>query len=300
MHTLLSGRYEQGLGEFDLVIVDEAAQLTVPATLGAIRLAKRFVLIGDHRQLPAVVVGEGYRSGITAEAEANGNDLDVSLFEILSDRLAGGRGLVHLREQYRMNSAICEIPRGCGTRAKLRPATRDIGAGRLQLSLDAALNDPALSPHKPIVVIDVSPNAEGGPRTSVSEARVVCKLVRGLHDAGFPVFDRKRPLGVIAPFRAQVARIRTELEAEFPDHREQIRRMVDTVDRFQGSECDAVIVSLATGDGKIHELAKKSPPPERRHHTCPAQTDTAGLCPGDPRRPALPRSAGADRTGRGV
>jgi DNA replication ATP-dependent helicase Dna2 len=258
VHTLLSGRYEQALGDFDLVIVDEAAQLTVPATLGAIRMAQKFVLIGDHRQLPAVVISKGYQSGMTAAAGADGNDLDVSLFEILSERLEakGGEGLVHLRDQYRMNSAICQIPSQLWYGGELRPADKKTSAGRLELPLEAAITDPALSPEKPIVVIDVEPNAEGGPRTSLSEARIVRKLVRGLVDAGFPAFDTRRPLAVIAPFRAQVARIRTELEAEFPDRREEIRRMVDTVDRFQGSECDAVIVSLATGDGKIHELAR--------------------------------------------
>ena len=37
---------------FDVVIVDEASQLTEPMTLAAINHAKRFVLVGDHRQLP--------------------------------------------------------------------------------------------------------------------------------------------------------------------------------------------------------------------------------------------------------
>lgn len=43
---------------FDVVIVDEASQLTEPMTLGAIRRAKRFILVGDHRQLPPIVQSE--------------------------------------------------------------------------------------------------------------------------------------------------------------------------------------------------------------------------------------------------
>src|SRR5207248_3491569 len=40
---------------FDIAIVDEAGQLTEPLTLGLILRARRFVLIGDDRQLPPVV-----------------------------------------------------------------------------------------------------------------------------------------------------------------------------------------------------------------------------------------------------
>ena len=43
---------------FDVVIVDEASQLTEPMTLAALNLAKRFVLVGDHRQLPPIVQSE--------------------------------------------------------------------------------------------------------------------------------------------------------------------------------------------------------------------------------------------------
>ena len=43
---------------FDVVIVDEASQLTEPMTLGAIHRAKRFILVGDHRQLPPIVQSE--------------------------------------------------------------------------------------------------------------------------------------------------------------------------------------------------------------------------------------------------
>src|SRR5262249_54796796 len=44
---------------FDLSVVDEAGQLTEPLTLGLILRARRFVLIGDDRQLPPVVRTQG-------------------------------------------------------------------------------------------------------------------------------------------------------------------------------------------------------------------------------------------------
>src|SRR6059058_4920998 len=43
---------------FDVAIVDEAGQLTVPAILGALRFAKRFILVGDEKQLPPLVLSK--------------------------------------------------------------------------------------------------------------------------------------------------------------------------------------------------------------------------------------------------
>jgi len=44
--------------QFDVVIVDEAGQISQPATLGALMAANTFVLCGDHMQLPPLVVSE--------------------------------------------------------------------------------------------------------------------------------------------------------------------------------------------------------------------------------------------------
>jgi Superfamily I DNA and RNA helicases and helicase subunits len=44
--------------EFDLVIIDEAGQISQPAILGALLAADKFVLVGDHEQLPPLVQNE--------------------------------------------------------------------------------------------------------------------------------------------------------------------------------------------------------------------------------------------------
>lgn len=41
--------------KFDYCIVDEASQITLPTCLGPLRYAERFVLVGDHKQLPPLV-----------------------------------------------------------------------------------------------------------------------------------------------------------------------------------------------------------------------------------------------------
>lgn len=46
---------------FDFCIVDEASQISQPICLGPLFYAKRFVLVGDHQQLPPIVQNQEAR-----------------------------------------------------------------------------------------------------------------------------------------------------------------------------------------------------------------------------------------------
>src|SRR3989449_3707899 len=76
---------------FEMAVVDEAGQLTEPLTLGLILRARRFVLIGDDRQLPPVVRTRG---------------LAHSMFERLKKDT---NALTLLDTQYRMHPKIMEV-----------------------------------------------------------------------------------------------------------------------------------------------------------------------------------------------
>ncbi|MEF8883169.1 MAG: AAA domain-containing protein, partial [Halapricum sp.] len=101
--------------EFDVAVVDEAGQLTEPGTLAATNLAERFVLIGDHQQLPPVVRAE--------------NELRESLFERLIESHPDAG--VMLDRQYRMAQRIQAFPSRAFYDGQLRPATGDVAAQRL-------------------------------------------------------------------------------------------------------------------------------------------------------------------------
>jgi DNA replication ATP-dependent helicase Dna2 len=98
---------------FDYCIVDEASQITLPICLGPIRMARTFVLVGDHNQLPPLVQNEEARLG----------GLDMSLFKLLSD--THPQSVVNLEHQYRMcedimtlsNTLIYSGRLKCGTEA---------------------------------------------------------------------------------------------------------------------------------------------------------------------------------------
>ena len=83
--------------KFDYCIVDEASQITLPTCLGPLRFAEKFVLVGDHYQLPPLV-----RSRAAKKA-----GLDVSLFRLLSEKHADC--VVDLTQQYRMNEDIMHL-----------------------------------------------------------------------------------------------------------------------------------------------------------------------------------------------
>ncbi len=209
---------------FDLAIVDEASQLTAPALLGALRFAPRFILVGDERQLPPLVVSE--------EAAALG--LKRSLFSELLDQW-GAVASVALRRQYRMHPLICGFPSAAFyggdllTEGEARTATLPIAPGA-----DDALALP-LAPEKPLTFVDVRAPAEPAGKVSAAQASIACKLALALRRAGIPAQE----IGVIAPYRAQVAAIRQRLAAK-----NETSIAVDTVDRFQGAERQVILFSF--------------------------------------------------------
>jgi DNA replication ATP-dependent helicase Dna2 len=224
--TWSAERYDEGgpALEFDVAVVDEASQLTVPALLGALRFARRFVLVGDERQLPPLVV--------SAEAAAGG--LARSLFAQLHERW-GERASVRLVRQYRMHPAICAFPSQEFYGGQL---VTDGPAQTALLALEPHPSDgmeAVLAPERPLVFVDVPAGvASANAKSSQAQAHVVRRLVLGLRQRGAAA----EHIGVIAPFRAQVAAIRTLLAASG-----ELGVTVDTVDRFQGGEREAIVLA---------------------------------------------------------
>ena len=205
-HRAASHPYVRGRS-FDLAVVDEASQLTEPLTLGLIMRARRFVLIGDDRQLPPVVRTAG---------------LEQSMFERLKKSAESDRPelLTLLDTQYRMHPDIMAV------------ANRLFYKGLLKSGVDR--QDRQAVSGSPIVFHPVRSTSDG--RSNPDEARLVRDLVNGLCGDVSP--DK---IGVISPFRAQVVLLRRMLEGTGV--------AVDTVERFQGSEREVIILSFVRSRG---------------------------------------------------
>ncbi|QGX96406.1 DUF2075 domain-containing protein [Haloplanus rallus] len=226
--TATCGSRELREDSFDVAVVDEASQLTEPGTLAAINLADRFVLVGDHQQLPPVV-------------QSGDERLATSLFERLHD--AHPDAATMLDRQYRMSQRIQAFASREFYDGALRPATPEVAGGTLSdlPGVDGAALGPEL--RRGVRFIDPDGRREGN--ANPVEAERVAAVVAEYLDAGVDPDD----VVVIAPFRAQVAEISRRVDVA-----------VDTVDRFQGSSAEVVVVSfVATGDldGPIFEDTRR-------------------------------------------
>jgi DNA replication ATP-dependent helicase Dna2 len=194
---------------FGYAVVDEASQITEPATLAAVNLASTFVLVGDHEQLPPVSASDA-----------------PSMFERLADEHP--EAAVTLRRQYRMAQRIQAFSSREFYDGALFPADDEVAR--------RSLGDIADTPDgytDPVTFVPVDGDEDDN--VNRAEADAVESVHSELVNAGVP----RDSIGVVAPFRAQVA----ELSRRLPDE-----TTVDTVDRFQGSSQDVIIVSFVASD----------------------------------------------------
>ncbi|XP_062852289.1 DNA replication ATP-dependent helicase/nuclease DNA2 [Trichomycterus rosablanca] len=242
---------------FDFCIVDEASQISQPVCLGPLFYAQRFVLVGDHQQLPPIV----------QNAEARSLGMDESLFKRLEHH---SEAVVQLNVQYRMNSVIMSLSNALMYEGKLECGSERTASALLNLPCMSALMkelelcmcqpqyiswvQAALEPQNPVCLLDTSevPAAETVEKGGISnqtEALLVHALVNLLLKGGC----RANDIGVIAPYRQQLKAISTLLDGEaFRDVE------VNTVDKYQGRDKSVIIVSFvrSNSEGNLGELLK--------------------------------------------
>ena len=88
----------------------------------------------------------------------------------------------------------------------------------------------------------VTEKAGATAKINYSEARIVADLAVRIYEDHQADFDESRTLGIITPYRSQIALIKKEIESLGIPALNRI--LVDTVERFQGSERDVIIYSF--------------------------------------------------------
>ncbi len=211
---------------FDWLILDEANKVRFTETLPLLRLAPRWLLVGDHRQLPPVLDESAAAFPVEGD-EAKALVRDASFFE-LSWAVVPETNLVMLDEQYRMAAPIGSY---------VSVASYD---GRLRNSPEmAALRSPLPWPfNRNLTWLTIRGREKKGGSGSISnraEIEAVGRVVRHLQRLGL----EQLRVAVIAMYQDQVTQLRRELRmVALPG------LAVDTVDAFEGEEADVVILSL--------------------------------------------------------
>lgn len=242
------------LKNFNTTIIDEASQILEPMLVGMLPYFQRFVLIGDHKQLPAVVMQDKERSAVKEKAlhEIGLHNRRNSLFERLYNQAKKNNwtwAYDMLSHQGRMHGDICAFPSKFfyDNQLKLLPEELPISvwqreelAYKLPEQADALTQQLAQSR---VLYFNCAVNRDKNPKTNPHEAKIVGQLIEGfnlLYQANDKTLNPK-DVGIITPFRAQIAQMRHTLSAYKKDYE---NCTIDTVERYQGGARDIIIISL--------------------------------------------------------
>lgn len=253
------------LRRFGLAIVDESSQILEPGIIGLLASHRqdndnpadmrcdidKFILIGDHKQLPAVVQQNDLDAAIDdPDLQAIGlTSGKNSLFErLIRQEQAAQRDdfMAVLNRQGRMHPEIADFPNTAFyADEQLQPVPLphqlEGSLSYTEPSQDAL--DDTLKRHRMLFI----PSADClrpdiSDKVNTDEARIVATLLQRIQRFYGKDFDADKTVGVIVPYRNQIAMIRQEIARMGIDRLEGIS--IDTVERFQGSQRDVIIYSF--------------------------------------------------------
>ena len=245
--TMQSRPYLFQLKHFSLCIVDEASQILEPNIIGLLASPQvdKFILIGDHKQLPAVV----QQPDDVPELSACRQSLFERLLRI--EREAGRTAFTAiLQRQGRMHPDVAAFPNEMFyAEEQLQPVPcphqEETALDYPQPSEDAL--DELLKQHRVLFFPSESSVSNhslfSSDKVNPAEAKMVADILRRLYrQYGAERFDADHSVGVIVPYRNQIAMIRREIERLGIPALMAIS--IDTVERYQGSQRDVIIYSF--------------------------------------------------------
>ncbi|KAK0407331.1 hypothetical protein QR680_019139 [Steinernema hermaphroditum] len=217
----------------DIVLLDEAGQAMECATWLPLLQGSRGILVGDHRQLSAVVTSD----------EAARGGLGQSLMDSMSSEFGQLTNFM-LTIQYRMNDKICKWSNDefYDSRIRSDPSTADVTLADIsRIPSDHIFNNP-------LIMVDTE-LAEDGIFTehryassyrNHGEAQIVAKYVKYLLHSGVA----PEQIGVISPYSAQVDLLKKEIVHP--------KVATSSVDAFQGQQKEVIVMSLSPLCDQLH------------------------------------------------
>lgn len=233
---------------FDLVCIDEASQMVVSQgliSLAGLNQKARVLVAGDDRQLPPIRE--------VVERQVEGRSIGGSLYTFMKDAKAPEYALT---ETYRMNQPLTDFVSEHFYDMSLSPhAINGVRRTPLRESWGEGLKDwehRVLDPDAPCIVLvhDGPPYGTHNPfevalTTHLADLLRQNLLIEG-QTPGIQDFWEKG-LAVISPHRNQNNELRRALENAGLSG----ERVVETVDRIQGREREAIIASYTVSDSEF-------------------------------------------------
>lgn len=243
------------LKHFTTCFIDEASQITEPELIGilsakheASNAIDKFVLIGDYKQLPAITLQNPSDACVNHPLlNAVGiTDCRHSLFERLY-RKNDTSSYYILHKQGRMHPDISSFPdQTFYQREKIVPIPLPHQQEKkpyLTAEIKENNIDFLLTSRRIIFISSKAPSdLIYSEKTNINEARIVATLLSHIHSLTDDHFNPHKTVGVIVPYRNQIAMIRKEIELLNIPSLKDIS--IDTVERYQGSQRDVIIYSF--------------------------------------------------------
>ncbi|KAK7873017.1 hypothetical protein R5R35_000317 [Gryllus longicercus] len=205
---------------FACCIIDEATQCTEPESLIPLMLGiERLVLVGDPEQLPATVLSQ------VAKTKSFGQSLFNRIWNKFQNE--ANNPIIFLNTQYRMHPEIYHWP------------NTYIYHGRV-------MTDPScqvVSPLKPYCLFAHRFQQNSHNFVNSNEARLVSEIAMGVAHS---FHEHVKTIGIITPYQQQLQEIKTCLDRSRTNN---ITVVVNTIDGFQGRECDVIIFSCVRTRG---------------------------------------------------
>lgn len=243
---------------FDLAVIDEASQILEPQIIGILSKVDKFIMIGDEKQLPAVVTQSTPENLVDIflgrqkeNREFIKSEFDsicfynpaVSIFERLirtAKKNFWDYASETLNYQARMHFDIQSIVNELFYENSLNVYFQDGWQNSQHLLFDSNSQNKLESLLAKERIIFLNSDFENNFKIHNQEAECTAQLAERIQAIYKEQFDNNS-LGIITPFRAQIANI----YSLFPDNNLRNIVHVDTVERFQGSERDIIIFSLS-------------------------------------------------------
>lgn len=227
------------LKKFQIAIIDEASQILFPHLIGILVEIDKFILIGDEKQLPAIVLQENSSVNDSDILELGFGDLRISYFEFLIRKLTA-KGVKEcislLNTQTRMHPSILDLVNYLFYEGKIQTASRMNNDSMVEKAIERFLRKIDFDPSFRVIFVDCP--LESFKKINPTQAEIISLMIDFFVAEMGDCFTSES-IGVVTPYRLQNAEIYSRINSK-------VRELVaiDTVERFQGSERNIIFLSL--------------------------------------------------------